>query len=155
MTPFLSASKSAAISGHTISRELHSQSCFPAQQGHPDGFLREVQLYGRACQLCTLPFGHSGHCHQMSLWLCNDVLSGNPIFSVSVMISLLQQGMLCRCKSGVLLPCAVWFPAAVCLCTLGAPSLAAHLHHHRSLPFVQASAALPVSSHGAGDSHLI
>ena len=74
-TPFVLMSKSAATSGQTVSRELHWQSFFPAQKGHP-AFLSEVRLLARACQLCTLPIGHSWHCHQMSLPLCNVVLSG-------------------------------------------------------------------------------
>jgi hypothetical protein len=82
VTPFFSTSKSAAISGQTVSKELQSQSFCPAQQGHPDGLLHEVRSHGRACQLCTLPFGHSWHCHQMSLLLCNDVLSGEFPFSL-------------------------------------------------------------------------
>ena len=82
--PFLSASKSAATSGQTVSKELHSQSCCPAQQGHPVVFLA-VRLFGEACQLCTLPFGHSWQRHQMSLGLCNDVLSGK--FSTSLFLS--------------------------------------------------------------------
>ncbi len=45
------------------------------------------------------------------------------ILFVSVVIPLLQQGVLCNCKSRMLLPSAVCLPAAICLCTLGAPSL--------------------------------
>ncbi|DBA98557.1 TPA: hypothetical protein ACH3X1_014359 [Trebouxia sp. C0004] len=59
LTPFFSTSKSAAISGQTVSKELHLQTFCPAQQGHPVALRLEVQLAGRACQLCTLPFGHS------------------------------------------------------------------------------------------------
>ena len=63
--------------------------------------------------------------------------------------------MLCCCKSRVLLPGAICFPAAVCLGTLGAPSLAMRLFHHFNLPFVQASAALPMGFHVAVGSHLV
>ncbi len=77
------------------------------------------------------------------------------MFFVPVMIPLLQQGMLCRCKSRVLLPGAICFPAAIGLCTFGAPSLAMRFPHHWSLPLVQADSALPVGFHVAGDSHLV
>ena len=81
VTPFFSTSKSAAISGQTVSKELHSQSWCPAQQGHPEE-LPEVRLCARACQLCILPFGHSWHCHQINLPLRNDVFSGKCSFSL-------------------------------------------------------------------------
>ena len=47
------------------------------------------------------------------------------LLAVSVMVPLLQQGMVCRCKSRVLLPGAICFPAAICLCTLGAAAVVA------------------------------
>ena len=71
------------------------------------------------------------------------------------MVPLLQQGMLGPCKCRVLLPCTVCWHVAIDLCTLGAPSLAMRLSRHWSLPFMQASAALPMSPHGAVDSHLV
>ncbi len=77
------------------------------------------------------------------------------ILNVSVMVPLLQQGMLCRCKSRMLLPGAICFPAAVCLCTLWAAALVTRLPHHFSLPFMQASAALPVGPQVAGASNLV
>jgi len=52
------------------------------------------------------------------------------ILSVSVMVPFLQQGMLCPCKSGVLLVCAICWGVAISLCTLGAPSLATRLITH-------------------------
>ena len=59
VTPFFSTSKSAATSGQTVSKELHSQTFWPAQQGHPVCFLPKFREKARACQLCTLPLGHS------------------------------------------------------------------------------------------------
>ena len=50
-----------------------------------------------------------------------------PIVLVSVMIPLLQQGMICRCKSRVLLPSAICFPTGMCLGALGAPRLVTRL----------------------------
>jgi len=46
------------------------------------------------------------------------------ICAVSVMIPLLQQGMLYNSKNRLLLFSAVCFPVAICLGTLGAPGLA-------------------------------
>ncbi len=43
------------------------------------------------------------------------VVRATTIFFVSVVILLLQQGMLCNCKSRVLQPDAVCLPAKVCL----------------------------------------
>ncbi len=86
-----------------------------------------VREKARACQLCTLPLGHLWQHHQMSLLLHDVVLSGrlfSPVFSIPVMVPLLQQGMLCSCKSRVLLPSAICTLASVCLGTNGAPSLA-------------------------------
>jgi len=60
---------------------LQSQSWCPTQQGHPVGFLRKVRWDARACQLCTLPLGHSWQHHQINLLLCNVVLSGKFPFS--------------------------------------------------------------------------
>ena len=77
------------------------------------------------------------------------------IVLVSVMIPLLQQGMLCNCKSRVLLPSAICFPSGMCPGTLGAPSLVSCLNEDWSLPFMHASAALPMGPHVAGDSHLV
>ena len=61
------------------------------------------------------------------------------IISISVMIPLLQQGMLCQlsCNSWVLLPSAVCFPASMCLGTLRAPRLVTCFTKDWSLPFVQ------------------
>ena len=73
--PFFMMSKSAATSGQTVSKELHSQSCCPTQQGHPLVFLA-VRLFGEACQLCTLPLGHSWQFLQMGLLLLNVIRSG-------------------------------------------------------------------------------
>ena len=70
------------------------------------------------------------------------------------MIPLLQQGMLRNRKRRVLLPSACHL-AGMCMGTLGAPRLATCLIRHWSLPFVQASAALPMGPHVAGDSHLV
>ena len=74
--------KSAAMSGQTISKELHSHSLCPTQQGHPDplAYLSQVRLLGVACQLCTLPFRHSWQSHQMRLWLFYVVLAGEFTF---------------------------------------------------------------------------
>ena len=71
------------------------------------------------------------------------------------MVPLLQQGMLCRRKSRVLLPGALSFPASACPGTLGAPSLVICLLRHLSLPLMQTSAAFPMGSHAAEDSHLV
>ena len=71
------------------------------------------------------------------------------------MIPLLQQGMLCPCKRRVLLLLALSWHVATCLCTLGAPSFSTRLHHHWSLPLMQADAALPMGFHAAGDSQLV
>ena len=71
------------------------------------------------------------------------------------MVPLLQQGMLYRRKSRVLLPSAVCFPASDCPGTPGAPSLLTCLMRHCSLPFMQASGKLPMGSHVAVDSHLV
>ncbi len=54
LTPFLMVSKSAATSGQTVFKELHSHSLCPTQQGHPLD-LMPIRLFGEACQLCTLP----------------------------------------------------------------------------------------------------
>jgi len=66
---------SAATSGQTVSKELQSQSILPTQQGHALALLA-VCLVGEACQLCSLPLGHSRQCHQMSLSLPDVILSG-------------------------------------------------------------------------------
>ncbi len=79
LTPFFSMSKSAATSGQTVPKELHSHSLCPTQQGHPLVLL-PIRLSGEACQLCTLPFGHSWQHHQMSLLLRSVVLSGKLPF---------------------------------------------------------------------------
>ena len=71
------------------------------------------------------------------------------------MVPLLQQGMLCRCKSKVLLPSAVCFPASICPRTFGAPTLLMYPTENWSLPLMQASTALPVGPRGAENSHLI
>ena len=71
------------------------------------------------------------------------------------MVPLLQQGMLCRRKSRVLLPGALSFPASACPSTLGATSLLICLWRHSSLPLMQASVAPPMGSHATEDSHLV
>jgi len=76
LTPFCSASKSAATSGQTVSKELHSHTFCPTQQGHPLASLPFIRLFGETCQLCTLPLEHIRQCHQMSLWLLNVASSG-------------------------------------------------------------------------------
>ncbi len=74
-------SKSAATSGQTVCKELHSQSIRPTQQGHPVSFL-PVRVFGRACQLCILPFRHSWQCHQMNLLLCKVMLVHSPLLQI-------------------------------------------------------------------------
>jgi len=114
LTPFFFMSKSAATSGQTVSKELHSHSLCPTQQGHPLALL-PARLFGEACQLCTLLFGHSWQCHQISLWLCNVVLSGKFPFLLFLSRS--------HCSSK-----ACFAPAKVgCFC-LG-PCALAHLGH--------------------------
>ena len=130
LIPFSSMSKSAAISGQTVSRELHSQSFCPAQQGQPDGFLAKVRLFGQACQLCTLPFGHAWHCHQMSLLLRNVVLSGK--FPLSLFFPLSHCcSKACSAAANVgcfcLVPSA--FRPAFALAHLGHPDLPRTLLH--------------------------
>jgi len=82
LTPFVCVSKSAAISGQTVFKELHSQTFCPTQKGQPFVFLPMFRPFGLACQLCILPCGHSLQHHQMSLLLCNVVLSGKFPFSL-------------------------------------------------------------------------
>ena len=117
LTPFFSVSKSAAISGHTVSRELQSQSWLPAQKGQPLAFLPcQVRLYERACQLCTLPCGHSWQHHQMCLPLCSVVLSGELPFSLFLSWShcsskgcfaVVKVGCFCLVPSAFLPTCAL------------------------------------------------
>ena len=55
----------------------------------------------------------------------------------------------------MLLPCAIRFLAGIGFGAVGAPSLETRFIIHCSLPFVQASIALPTDFHAAGDSHLV
>ena len=155
LIPFFSASKSAAISGQTVSKELHLQNFRPTQKGHPDGCVSVPSAWASlpAVHLVLGTFMALPPNELAALQCC--VIRKVSIFSVPVMIPLLQQGMVCPCKCGVLLPCAVCFPAAICLCTLGAAGIAPHLRHHWSLPLIQAKAALPMDPHVAGHSHLV
>ena len=86
LTPFLLVSKSAATSGETVSNELHSHSLCPTQQGHPLALLG-IRLFGEACQLCTLPFGHCRQHHQTRFVLPSVVLSGKHPFSLFLLWS--------------------------------------------------------------------
>ena len=145
---------SAATSGQTVSKELQSQSILPTQQGHALALLA-VCLVGEACQLCSLPLGHLRQCHQMSLSLPDVILSGKFPFLLFLSWSHCSSK---ACFAAVKVRCFCLVPSAFlppfAFAHLGQPLLL-RLHHHRSLPFVQASTALPVGPHVAGASHLI